>query len=240
MRDVFDRYVTDGVSIGELARWLTERGVQTKTGKTRWDRSTVWAMLRNPAYRGHAAFGKTKTAERHGGPTRTTRQRGERHGRRLTRYDQPAEKWTLIAVPPLVTEETFALAQARLVDNARFAKRNTKELTLLQGVLVCRECGYSCYRTSTEPRTSGSATTAASARTAGGTPTASGAPAARSALMSSTRSSGPRSAGCCKTPHSCAPRSTVASPRCGPRTPPRAAVTRSSATSPAPTKQSPA
>ena len=149
VRDVFDRYVTDGVSIGELARWLTERGVQTKTGKTRWDRSTIWAMLRNPAYRGHAAFGKTKTAERHGGPTRTTRQRGERHGRRLTRYDQPAEKWTLIPVPPLVTEETFALAQARLVDNARFAKRNTKELTLLQGVLVCRECGYSCYRTST-------------------------------------------------------------------------------------------
>ena len=149
VREVFDRYVTDGVSIGELARWLTERGVQTKTGKTRWDRSTIWAMLRNPAYRGQAAFGKTKTAERHGGPTRTTRQRGERHGRRLTRNDQPAEKWTLIPVPPLVTEETFALAQARLVDNARFAKRNTKELTLLQGVLVCRECGYSCYRTST-------------------------------------------------------------------------------------------
>ena len=29
-------------------------------------------MLRNPAYRGQAAFGKTKTAERHRGPTRTT------------------------------------------------------------------------------------------------------------------------------------------------------------------------
>ena len=149
MREVFDRYVTDGVSIGELARWLTDRGVQTKTGKTRWDRSSIWAMLRNPAYRGQAAFGKTKTAERHGGPTRTTRQRGERHGRRLTRHDQPAEKWTLIPVPPLVTEETFALAQARLVDNAHFSRRNTKELTLLQGVLVCRECGYSCYRTCT-------------------------------------------------------------------------------------------
>ena len=37
VRDVFDRYVNGGVSIGELARWLTERGVQTKTGKTRWD-----------------------------------------------------------------------------------------------------------------------------------------------------------------------------------------------------------
>jgi len=149
VRDVFTRYVQDGVSIGELTRWLTDRGVQTKTGKTRWDRSSVWAMLRNPAYRGQAAFGKTRTSERHGGPTRTTRQRGERHGRRLTRQDQPIEKWTFIPVPPLITEQTFELAQARLVQNARFSKRNTKELSLLQGVLVCRECGYSYYRTST-------------------------------------------------------------------------------------------
>jgi len=149
VREVFDRYVNDGASIGELARWLTDRGILTRTGKATWERSTVWAMLRNPAYRGQAAFGKTQTAERHGGPTRTTRQRGERHGRRLTRTDQPAEKWTLIPVPPLVTDETFALAQARLVHNARFSRRNTKQLTLLQGVLVCRECGYSCYRTST-------------------------------------------------------------------------------------------
>ncbi len=149
VRDVFARYVTDGVSIGELARWLTNRGVLTRTGKAVWDRSTIWAMLRNPAYRGQAAFGKTKTDERHGGPTRTTRQRGERHGRRLTRSDQPAENWTLIPVPPLVTEETFALAQARLVENAHFSTRNTKQLTLLQGLLVCRECGYSCYRSST-------------------------------------------------------------------------------------------
>ena len=149
VRELFGRYVQDGASIGEIARWLTERGVPTRTGKAMWDRSTIWAMLRNPAYRGRAAFGKTKTAERHGGPTRTTRQRGERHGRRPTRYDTPAENWTLIPVPAIVTEETFELAQARLEDNKRFARRNTKQLTLLQGVLVCRECGYSCYRTYT-------------------------------------------------------------------------------------------
>ncbi len=149
VRDVFARYLDDGASIGELARWLTSRGVLTRTGKTVWDRSTIWAMLRNPAYRGQAAFGKTKTAERHGVATRTTRARGERHGRRPARHDQPAENWTLIPVPPLVTDETFELAQARLQENKRFSKRNTKELTLLQGVLVCRECGYSCYRTCT-------------------------------------------------------------------------------------------
>ncbi len=149
VRDVFARYVDEGISIGEIARWLTERGVRTRTGKTVWDRSTIWAILRNPAYRGQAAFGKTKTADRHGVATRTTRARGERHGRRPARYDQPAEQWTFIPVPPLISEQTFELAQARLQENKRFSKRNTKELTLLQGVLVCRECGYSCYRTST-------------------------------------------------------------------------------------------
>ncbi|HEU4731050.1 MAG TPA: recombinase family protein, partial [Kofleriaceae bacterium] len=149
VREVFARYVEDGISIGELARWLTERGVPTRTGKTVWDRSSVWGMLRNTAYRGQAAFGKTKTLERHGKPTRTTRARGERHGRRPAREDQSAEKWTLIAVPAIVTEETFELAQARLAHNAHFAKRNTKRPTLLQGILVCRECGYGCYRTTT-------------------------------------------------------------------------------------------
>ena len=149
VREVFARYINDGISIGELARWLTERGIPTRTGKAVWDRSSVWAMLRNTAYRGEAAFGKTKTLERHGKPTRTTRARGERHGRRPARADQPAEKWMLIAVPAIVTEETFELAQARLSQNAHFAKRNTKRPTLLQGILICRECGYGCYRTTT-------------------------------------------------------------------------------------------
>ena len=149
VREVFERYINDDVSIGELARWLTGRGVPTRTGKAVWDRSSVWGMLRNTAYRGEAAFGKTKTLERHGKPTRTTRARGERHGRRPAREDQPAESWTLIAVPAIVSEETFELAQARLSQNAHFAKRNTKKPTLLQGILVCRECGYGCYRSTT-------------------------------------------------------------------------------------------
>ena len=149
VREVFERYINDGVSIGELARWLSERGIPTRTGKAVWDRSSVWGMLRNTAYRGQAAFGKTKTLERHGKPTRTTRQRGERHGRRPAREDQPADNWTLIAVPAIVSDETFELAQARLSQNAHFAKRNTKKPTLLQGILVCRECGYGCYRSTT-------------------------------------------------------------------------------------------
>jgi site-specific DNA recombinase len=149
VREVFRRYTEEQVAIAELARWLTAQQVPTRTGKTVWDRSTVWGMLRNPAYHGQAAYGKTKVADKHGKPTRTTRARGERRGRRQIRVDEPVEQWTFIAVAPLITEETFALAQQRLASNAHFAKRNTKKPTLLQGILVCRECGYACYRSST-------------------------------------------------------------------------------------------
>jgi len=54
-----------------------------------------------------------------------------------------------MAVPALVTEETFARAAEKLAENRRFSSRNTKEPTLLQGLLVCGQCGYSLYRTST-------------------------------------------------------------------------------------------
>jgi DNA invertase Pin-like site-specific DNA recombinase len=33
VREVFERYINDAVSIGELARWLSERGIPTRTGK---------------------------------------------------------------------------------------------------------------------------------------------------------------------------------------------------------------
>ena len=53
--ELFRRYVEDGVAIADLARWLTATGVPTRTGKSRWDRSVVWGMLRNPAYPGGPA-----------------------------------------------------------------------------------------------------------------------------------------------------------------------------------------
>ena len=148
VREIFRRYTQENCSMADLARWLTAQGISTRKGQSVWDRSTVWGMLRNPAYRGQAAYGKTKVQDRHGKPTRTTRARGERHGRRQVRVDEPVKQWLLIPVPPLVTDETFALAQERLARNAQFAKRNTRHPGPLHGLVVCRECGYSCYRTS--------------------------------------------------------------------------------------------
>ena len=149
VREVFRRYVEDGLSIGALARWLTEQGIPTATGKRIWDRSTVWAMLKNPAYRGLAAFGKTLQSGGSSKLNRVARLQARTTPRRPARSDRPREEWLEIPVPAMVSDETFELAARRLEDNKRFATRRTKEPTLLQGLLVCDGCGYAYYRTST-------------------------------------------------------------------------------------------
>ena len=76
VRQVFDLYTRDGLSIGAITRRLNEQGVPTKKRTRQWERSTVWAMLRNPAYRGIACFGKTQAAQRQRINNRGLRLRG--------------------------------------------------------------------------------------------------------------------------------------------------------------------
>jgi site-specific DNA recombinase len=148
--DIFRLYTREDYSLGEIARHLTQQGVPTRTGKSRWDRSTVWGILGNPAYKGTAAFGKTRAADGRPKLTRPTRQRGGALGPRTTREDCPREEWIEVPVPAIVDETTFALAAEQLDRNKRFARRRTIEPSLLQGLVVCRHCGYSYYRTSTK------------------------------------------------------------------------------------------
>src|SRR4051812_12205131 len=82
--DLFARYADGGVAIGELARWMTGLGVPSRTGKTRWDRSVVWAILRNPAYAGNACFGKTMRTEQTAGLNRAARLAGRSTPRHYT------------------------------------------------------------------------------------------------------------------------------------------------------------
>jgi site-specific DNA recombinase len=46
VREIFRRYVEQRESIVQIARSLSEQGVLTRTGKPRWNQSTVWAILR--------------------------------------------------------------------------------------------------------------------------------------------------------------------------------------------------
>jgi len=148
VREVFNFYVHDQISINVIARRLSERKVATQKGKTKWDRSTIWAMLRNPAYMGLACFGKTEQVERRK-ITRPLRLRGGFSPRSSANRERPREEWIEIPVPPIIETETFDLAQDMLAINAKLSPRRTKDATLLQGMLSCGECSYAYYRTST-------------------------------------------------------------------------------------------
>lgn len=148
VRMVFESYTQQGLSINAIARMLNERQIPTRTATTRWERSTVWGLLRNPAYQGRACYGKTELRPRQR-ITRPLRQRQGMPSRNSASHERPREDWIEVPVPALVSEETFALAQEQLEKNKHHSPRRTIEPTLLQGMLVCQQCGYGLYRAST-------------------------------------------------------------------------------------------
>jgi site-specific DNA recombinase len=151
VREIFRRYVEEDESIAKIAWWLEAQGVPTRTGKTGWNNATLWGMLRNPAYAGQAAYGKTHATGAPVRATRLARLRGQRSAR-TSRESVAPEEWKQIAVPALVTAEQFELVQQRLERNRVISPRNTKRPSLLQGILVCRHCGYAYYRCSTRSK----------------------------------------------------------------------------------------
>jgi site-specific DNA recombinase len=147
VRQVFDLY-GEGLSIGAIARRLNEQDIPTAKRRGRWERSVVWGMLRNPAYMGQACFGKTTIAPRQR-ITRPIRMRGGIASRNSAHHERLREDWIAIAVPPIVSEAIFALAQERLEANKTYAPRRTVTPSVVQGLVSCAKCGYALYRTST-------------------------------------------------------------------------------------------
>jgi len=145
VREVFEWVGRDGYSMGKVCKCLKQKQIPTRTGKQCWDRSVIWAMLKNPAYKGMAAFGKTRIGEMKP-RLRTQRGASEFPRRAYSVYDVPKEERILIPVPPIVGEALYDAVQEKLAENRkrnRQSKRGARHL--LQGLLVCNRCGYSYY-----------------------------------------------------------------------------------------------
>jgi len=145
VRQMFEWVGRDRLSMGEVCRRLKTQGILTRTGKASWDRGTLWGMLRNPAYQGQAAFGKTCVGKptarlrgRHGAP--------EQPRRSGSKYAVPSDQWISIPVPAIVSEALFAAVAEQLAENKRrHRRRRGGARHLLQGLLVCKQCGYAYY-----------------------------------------------------------------------------------------------
>lgn len=145
VRQIFDGVGRERLSIGEVQRRLMAASTPSPAGKRGWDRSTIWGILKNPAYKGQAAFGKTRAGELR---PRLRAQRGCALQPRRARstYDVPADEWQSITVPALVSEALFDAVHVQLDDNRRRARTGQRGAKyLLQGLLVCRCCGYAFY-----------------------------------------------------------------------------------------------
>src|SRR5262244_798585 len=145
VRQVFAWVGHDRLTIGEVCRRLTQAGEVTRTGKTVWDRSVVWGILHNPAYRGAAAFGKTRY-EPLRPRLRAPRNRPLQPRRAVSVRDVSSDEWLTIAVPALVEADLFAAVQTQLQENQRHARQSRRGARyLLQGLVQCHHCGYALY-----------------------------------------------------------------------------------------------
>ena len=138
-------------TINEVCRRLHQAGIRTQTGKEHWDHKTIWDMLKNPAYKGEAAFGKTRWT-----PVkprlRAPRGRPAQSRRGYAGNDAPKHEWITIPVPAIIDPALFDAVQEQLEENRRRARIPEKgSRYLLQGLLVCAKCGYAyCGRTNDE------------------------------------------------------------------------------------------
>ena len=142
VRQVFTWIGQERLSIGEVCRRLQRGEERTRTGRPQWDRSVVWGILKNPAYKGTAAFGKTRS-----GPLRprlrAQRNRPLQPRHAVSEYDMPREEWGFIPVPALRDEALYAAVQEQLAEHRQRARQSQRGARyLLQGLLVCKVCGY--------------------------------------------------------------------------------------------------
>src|SRR6516162_2423453 len=146
VRKIFDWVGQERCSIGEVCRRLRRDGIPTRTGKPAWDRATVWLLLKNPAYKGTAAFGKTRAGAFKPQRLRPQRRRPAHPRRPVSRVDTSPEDQIFIDVPGLVSEDLFGAVGAQLEENRRRRRdRPGGGCYLLQGLVVCKRCGYGCY-----------------------------------------------------------------------------------------------
>jgi site-specific DNA recombinase len=102
-------------------------------------------MIKNPAYTGMAALNKTHRVERRP-RLRPRRGQSEFPRRNSCTRDTSLEEQTSIPVPAIVDQETFAAAQEQLAHNRKHHGRRPRPgRYLLQGLVVCAQCGRAYY-----------------------------------------------------------------------------------------------
>lgn len=145
VRKIYFLYTSEQMSIREIARTLELKGIKSPRNNLKWHLSTIRDILRNSAYIGTAYFGKSEKIEGFSEKIIRTK-KGRIDFPPKSRKWRPKEMWISISVPAIIEEKVFLEAQERLDINQQLASRNTKKISILQGLLVCGLCGSPYYK----------------------------------------------------------------------------------------------
>jgi len=128
-----------GQSAGQIAAYFDERGIKTPRGRVGWDRSSIYAILKNEKYTGDAILQKYYNPDFLSG--RARRNRGE-----VKQYHVEETH------PPIISKAIFAQTQAELARRGALRKPSPKPGQMprmgkysgkyaLSSRLVCGACG---------------------------------------------------------------------------------------------------
>ena len=130
-----------GSGVTKISKHLSSLGIPTPTGKSVWDRSSVYAILKNPVYLGNIVWGQLRYQKSKDGRARYTRVR------------QAKENWVIAegAHEPLVNHETYLQYQTTLGQHPK-VRVERKLVNPLASLLYCGECGKAMRRQQTYNR----------------------------------------------------------------------------------------
>ena len=130
VRMIFDWYVKEGMTTGEIARKLNSLGYKP-TISEKWDKTTVKGMLENVHYIGKVRFNDTKITW------------VMENGERVKKWVKQPEEEVIIAEGKhsgIVDPEIFEAAQTKLKSAPR-VKKDRELVNPLAGILRCGKCG---------------------------------------------------------------------------------------------------
>lgn len=145
IKQMFEWVGLERISLRHVERRLRAKKIPSAKGK-RWHAFTIRNMLTNPAYKGTAIFGKSRTAERRSMRLRPARGNPEHPKRPNYRRATDPKDQIEIPVPAIISEELFQLVGEQLTENRKRHRQQDKSPGyLLQGLIECGCCGYTWY-----------------------------------------------------------------------------------------------
>lgn len=121
------RSFMNGMTPYRIGKMLTEKGIPTPAGKTKWQSSTIESILNNEKYKGSALLQKQFTVDF------LTKKRKVNEG-------EVPQYWIEMSHPAIILPEEFELVQAEILRRKALGKQcNSKSIFAAR--IVCGDCG---------------------------------------------------------------------------------------------------